>query len=219
MAPRRYALSPNVFAVKHDGDLVFLDVRADAYYCVSQPGGDLRLCGPGRLAAASPAVAEALIAAGLIRADSAGRPEPFPSPAPPVASALALDYPPPSGADLGLAAAALADLGLSYWGRPFSAVLETARAGKPPVPETPPAGMLALVAGFHRWAPYAPTSAKCFLRSFMLQRLLSRAGFGADWVIGVRTWPFRAHCWLQCGGLVLDDDHERVAPFTPILVV
>jgi hypothetical protein len=44
-------------------------------------------------------------------------------------------------------------------------------------------------------------------------------GFDADWIIGVRTWPFMAHCWLQVGAVALDDDVERLAAYTPILAV
>ena len=41
----------------------------------------------------------------------------------------------------------------------------------------------------------------------------------AVWVFGVRTWPFSAHCWLQIGDAVLDDDPERVGIYPPILAV
>jgi hypothetical protein len=37
-------------------------------------------------------------------------------------------------------------------------------------------------------------------------------------VFGVRTWPFHAHCWLQCDDVVLDDQADRVAAYAPILV-
>lgn len=79
--------------------------------------------------------------------------------------------------------------------------------------------MLEVIASFHRWAPFAPAPGKCLLRSFMLLRLLRRHGHDARWVFGVRTWPFRAHCWLQAGDVVLDDDVEALVALTPILVV
>ena len=49
--------------------------------------------------------------------------------------------------------------------------------------------------------------------------MLRRAGQNAAWVFGVRTWPFSAHCWLQIGDAVLDDDPERVSRYTPIMVL
>lgn len=57
------------------------------------------------------------------------------------------------------------------------------------------------------------------MRSYLQLQYLHRLGLDADWVIGVRTWPFMAHCWLQVGAVALDDDVERLIPYTPILVV
>ena len=70
-----------------------------------------------------------------------------------------------------------------------------------------------------RWIPYAPVRAKCLVRSFLLLRWLVRRGHGAYWVFGVTTWPFRAHCWLQCGAVALDDDVERLAAYSVIMVL
>jgi hypothetical protein len=87
------------------------------------------------------------------------------------------------------------------------------------VPTTPAPAALEVVARFRRWAPFAPVSGKCLLRSFMLLRLLRRRGFDAHWVFGVSTWPFTAHCWLQVGDIVLDDSHERLLPYRIIHVI
>lgn len=38
-------------------------------------------------------------------------------------------------------------------------------------------------------------------------------------VFGVRASPFAAHCWVQHGTLILNDELERVRIFTPILVL
>ena len=42
-------------------------------------------------------------------------------------------------------------------------------------------------------------------------------GIATQWLFGVRTWPFAAHCWLQIGNLVVGDRLERVRFYTPIL--
>jgi len=115
-------------------------------------------------------------------------------------------------------AVALADLLLAYRDRPFRHIVGRVQRPGSRAP-TLSAGLLRAVAGFHRWAPFAPTSAKCLLRSFMLLRLLRRRGHDALWVFGVRAWPFHAHCWLQCEDVVLDDDPDRIRAFTPIMVV
>lgn len=58
----------------------------------------------------------------------------------------------------------------------------------------------------------------CLLDSLVLLEFAARRGVEPEWVFGVQTVPFAAHCWVQHGGLVLNDAVERVATFTPILV-
>lgn len=60
---------------------------------------------------------------------------------------------------------------------------------------------------------------RCLHRSIALQFLLARNGFPSTLVFGVRLNPFHAHCWLQDGDLVLNDTLEVVGPFTAIRAV
>jgi hypothetical protein len=60
---------------------------------------------------------------------------------------------------------------------------------------------------------------KCLHDSLTLIRFLARRGMFPAWVIGVRTRPFAAHSWVQSASLVLNDVHEHVRTYTPILVV
>ncbi len=76
-----------------------------------------------------------------------------------------------------------------------------------------------VAAEFARFRVWAPFDGACLKRSYMMLRYLRLRGHDAAWVIGVRTWPFMAHCWLQVGEVVLDDDHERLLPYHPILAV
>lgn len=71
---------------------------------------------------------------------------------------------------------------------------------------------------FQRWLPWVPWQGRCLYRAFMLRSFLRLAGLDAVWVFGVRTWPFEAHCWLQFGPILLDDDVDRVSVYTPIWV-
>jgi hypothetical protein len=76
------------------------------------------------------------------------------------------------------------------------------------------------VAVFDRLRPLAFTSKeKCLFDSLALTIFLARQGIAVHWVIGVATQPFRAHSWVQNGPEVLNDLHERVSRFTPLLVV
>jgi hypothetical protein len=218
MPEQTWSLSPEAHAVAVEDILVFLHVGADAYYCLRNAEGALQLASDRRsLACTDPAAIEPCRRAGLVAPGPpahsrwAGLP-------PPTATAVRLQYPGPAWRDLAPLLASSLDLVRHYWRRPFCKILQRV-ADRPLAPASPAPELLALVDAFHRWVPYAPVSAKCLLRSFMLLRLLGRSGHGAHWVFGVRTAPFQAHCWLQCGGLVLDDDHERVAAFAPILVL
>lgn len=74
------------------------------------------------------------------------------------------------------------------------------------------------VVAFERWSAWSPVQGRCLYRAFVRFRFLNLLGHDADWVFGVRTWPFQAHCWLQVGDLVIGDRASRVAAFTPILV-
>jgi hypothetical protein len=77
----------------------------------------------------------------------------------------------------------------------------------------------AVTAAFTRLMPWVPGQGACLHRAFLLLFMLRRAGADAVWVFGVRTWPFSAHCWVQVGDAVLDDDPERVSRYTPIMAV
>ncbi len=63
------------------------------------------------------------------------------------------------------------------------------------------------------------TQKQCLHDSLALLSFLATEGLLARWVIGVKSGPFAAHSWLQSGETVLNDQHERVRQFRPILVV
>ncbi|KQV46952.1 hypothetical protein ASC95_25910 [Pelomonas sp. Root1217] len=76
------------------------------------------------------------------------------------------------------------------------------------------------VSAYMRLRPFLFTAHdKCLHDSLTLIRFLARRGMFPAWVIGVRTRPFAAHSWVQSDGLVLNDVHEHVRTYTPILVV
>jgi hypothetical protein len=206
--------------VRCGDDAVFLDEAADGYLCL--PGQGALVASPTRLRPCAADVRDRLTQAGLLRREGepARRPDPRPPPPRPLRSAVPEIMPRPRLQDAADAVRALADAAARYRARRFAAVLDCARAGRGGrAASRLDAPMLATVARFHAWIPYAPVPGKCLLRSFMLLRLLQRKGFQADWVFGVRTWPFAAHCWLQAGDTVLDDFAERLDLFEPILVV
>lgn len=74
-----------------------------------------------------------------------------------------------------------------------------------------------LVAAARTARPWVPFDGECLRRSYQLRYFLRMEGIATQWLFGVRTWPFAAHCWLQIGNLVVGDRLERVRFYTPIL--
>jgi hypothetical protein len=77
-----------------------------------------------------------------------------------------------------------------------------------------------LVAAFLHLRPlFYTVHNACLLDSVTLLRFLAGYGVFPDWVFGVKTEPFHAHCWVQQGGYVFNDSPDCVGEFAPILVV
>lgn len=72
---------------------------------------------------------------------------------------------------------------------------------------------------FRQLLPLAPWTGACLLQTELLLGFLNAAGFDADWVFGVRVWPFLAHCWLQIGDVCVSQSPETLTIYRPILAV
>jgi hypothetical protein len=64
-----------------------------------------------------------------------------------------------------------------------------------------------------------PLQIDCLPTSLALRRFLAIRGIRPALVLGVRVAPFGAHCWLQIDDQVVGDTIERVRAFTPIRVI
>lgn len=199
-----------------DDDVVLLDVDADRYLCVPGGRGLLRPTSDRRgVAPASDDVAQALRGAGLLGPPAAaGRPVP---------ARPAADLPETTWAmtprDAWHLAGAVGDAAWRYHRKPLREIVDfvSNHAGDPSATD---AGEVIRLAGLYRRAvAWLPLPRKCLIRSFVLLRFLQRSGVDAQWVFGVRTWPFSAHCWLQLGDHALDDDAERLVRYEPIFAV
>ncbi|MFT4250953.1 MAG: lasso peptide biosynthesis B2 protein [Caulobacter sp.] len=215
---RPWRLASDVHAVAVGEDLVFLDVVADAYFCLVGAASSLVLAADGGVSGDADAL-EALCAAGLIATGEGTRAKTaLPSPAVGLGPVTArID---PVAARRTVQAGLAARHGLRR--RRFQDLLAWARDRPtgdlrrlgPPTPALRDAAR-----GFLRLRLWVPFDGACLMRSYMMLRYLRLCGHDAAWVIGVRTWPFVAHCWLQAGDTVLDDDPERLVAYSPILVV
>src|SRR4051812_16184015 len=77
-----------------------------------------------------------------------------------------------------------------------------------------------LVASFYAARPFLFSARNaCLFDSLALLLFLRRLGVYPQWIFGVRTGPFAAHCWLQSGHIVLNDTVDNVRSYTPIMSV
>ena len=82
-------------------------------------------------------------------------------------------------------------------------------------PDAVQSASLAFVSA-RRFVPMQPI---CLRDSLALLDFLNRRSLDADLVFGVLARPFSAHCWLQLGGLALNDELDNLSGRTPILVI
>jgi hypothetical protein len=77
----------------------------------------------------------------------------------------------------------------------------------------------ALTNSFRQVRPWYPRNYLCLFDSLALMLFLLRSGIHVQWIFGVREDPFGAHCWIQCGSVVLNEHLDRSRLYTPIMVV
>jgi hypothetical protein len=210
-------LHPGVHAAVHETDLVVLDARRGDYLCLPGAGPLVVLqAGWSSVWVKDPELAEVLEDLGLA---AAGLPMSGRTPPPPAAreDLMGLGARPSAASRLRMCASAL-DMLIHYAGRPFHRMARWGRALEAPRPSSP-ARVAAAAADFRWMLPFVPFQGECLFRAFMLKVYLARAGLGAALVVGVQTWPFQAHAWVQAGPMVLDDTVEHVRAFTPILTL
>lgn len=206
--PRARPSNLGCYAVAIQRDVVVLDLAREAYLClpdaISSPdeAGDLATC--------------------LAAARLPNRPTALPYaelPAPPMADLEDAAEGAFEVRDLLDAAIATVDVLINYRGRNLSGLLQLVSGQKPRPAVSPSPDPIGLARRWRRWMVLCPVPPKCLVRSFILVRYLQRHGAAATWVLGVRTWPFRAHCWVQAGPVALDDAHDKLVAYTPICAV
>jgi Transglutaminase-like superfamily len=235
----RYALAEHVFVCLNGEHLVLLDLKEDRYWALeaSRTAGLAALVGgwPVKPAdptqSAEPAPAETAAAIQVLRdrgvlTDPPGK-EATPVTATVPVKELLSESQVSAGRRLGrgwvfFASSAIAKITLRT--RSFERVIRRvarrkARAGS----KAEPLDMeraAALVKGFARYRVFLFSSKnECLYDSLALLDYLARYGIYADWVFGVQTRPFAAHCWVQHGDIVFNDTVEHVSGYTPIMVV
>lgn len=237
VAPTRHlTISTHVRACESDGTVVLLDLNKNRYVGIGGAGARA-LVGQvegwpmlsDAVASANPElcgkVVHGLLSQGLLSEQSVPR-----------GSEATLEAP---TATLNSAfAMTLADIGIRRMGRfLFSAALAHKWMYRMPlydiateiglrrnrIPANASGPLDAMRAGIETYEKLRPlvftARDRCLYDSLALVLFLSMEGLLARWVIGVKTGPFGAHAWVQSGPTVLNDHHEYVGQFRPILVV
>jgi len=212
--------APQVFAAMHQGDLVILDVRKNAYLVLAQAQGRILLSDDGVHAKlVDPSLGGELVAAGLGTPDVATEAVRRRAAPAPTGDLDAFDDQGPMGAraliELMIAAVVLVG---TFWLRSFSRLVRPVASAA----DDDPGGEQRVVRralAFRRLLPWIPFQGLCLYRAALLRQYLGDDAGRVMWVFGISTWPFAAHCWLQCGGLVLNDRLHRVSRYSPIMAI
>lgn len=234
----RLALAPHVRACASDGQVILLDLRNSRYLGVGGPQCALagRVQGWPRsqrpmpdyaTAAVANQLAASLLARGLLT-DTPSKQSPQATVEEATAS-LDSDH---AAANTEIGAQRLARFlrsaaVTSLWMRCRSLQAITgavqARRDRLQVSVSASSSLAAARAGtaaYERLRPFVLTAHEnCLHDSLTLIGFLASEGVFPRWVIGVKTRPFAAHSWVQMGETVLNDQHETVRQFRPILVV
>jgi transglutaminase superfamily protein len=236
-----YRIPDHVYLCKTREGILFLDLRDDRYLSVS--GEELESLAtliPGWPISApaeippdnddrAKQVARALQDAGLLTANQAvGKSAHPPTLVPAVSSVLEQQHSHPRSRNavvvLILLIYATLKVSLLLKFRSLESAIQTARQRKRKRDD--PADILngdliaRLTSDFLRLRPLVYSSRnKCLYDCLVLLEFLFRFDVLPTLVIGVTTVPFKAHCWLQHGTLVLTDYAEHTRAYTPILVV
>lgn len=237
----RYALAEHVFVCLNGEHLVLLDLKEDRYWALeaSQTVGLAALVGGWPVKPADAAQSaeppspetlsaiEVLCGRGLLTDSVLPGKDATPVAATIPVRELVSGSEPSAGRRVGswwafFASSALAKIALRTW--PFERVIRRVRQrkaqlgskGKPLDAQR----AAKLVEGFARYRVFLFSSKnECLYDSLALLGYLARYGIYADWVFGVQTRPFEAHCWVQHGDIVFNDTVEHVSGYTPIMVV
>jgi len=236
----RYALAGHVFVCVNGEHLVLLDVKEDRYWALeaAQTSGLGSLVGGWPVKSADAADAETptpeteaaievLRGRGLLTDSVPPGKDATPVSATPPQKELITDSEPAVGGSGGswwsfFSACAFAKIAMRTWA--FERVINRVRQRKARM--APTAAPLdterarRLVQAFVHYRVFLFSSRnECLYDSFALLEYLARHGIYADWVFGVQTRPFAAHCWVQYGDIVFNDTVEHVSGYTPIMVV
>lgn len=207
-----------------EGRVVFLDTKADRYFCLPHEANGAFV----RLAARSlqPGDVERLhflVQRGmLIETGPDACIETAVLIEPPTHDFL--EEPAPRADPVSILRAFAAELGAAWALRtkPFDQVLEAVRIGRPDtrgVPRDLGRSILKIVSAASSVSLITRSHDRCLVRALAVHSACRKIGLRPKLVFGVIAHPFTAHCWVQLGSAVLVGGYEQARLYKPILVL
>lgn len=205
--------APHIHLAAVGLDIVILDVAGDEYHCLLDAAAKLRTRSDGSLEVPDEAWAADLQSAGI-----AVTTPPRVARSSPIAPSREMPDPPaPNTGDLIRTAAAWMTASLIFRRKTFAELLDHCRLPPDDAHAADLSRLDGMVGAARKVRPWMPFEGQCLKRAFQLRFVLATRGIRTDWIFGVRTWPFSAHCWLQIDDLVVGDRLSRVKRYTPIM--
>lgn len=205
------SLAEGLYAVRIGDDLVLLDLNADDYLCLPE-------C--GEIVVAGRSVAGPMDRLLRLAAEELLHPNQVVDQRPNAPTLPSTRLPPPPRIKPGLRdVIVFIRIWVECAGRkPTLLELKRRHTGRRGRRDDPTA-LASRVEVFRQLLPFAPVTGACLLQAEMLLRFLNADGLDADWVFGVRTFPFLAHCWIQCGDHCVSEAPETLTVYRPIMVI
>lgn len=222
-----YSLRNSLSFCQVDGRLIFLDVRNDHYFRLSD---DLEHSFIAYAKGNRGADVAALVARSILvtSEDTQSWIAPVSVETP---RRSALEQPSPASLHLNSLVevfVAICSMRRQLRTRPLELILESTMALRPEEPQGDPSSrsasalekpLLDASGEFRLARAYAPAENRCLLDSLSMIGFLAKRKLRASIVFGVTSEPFSAHCWVQAGDLVLNDTVGHANAYTPIRVI
>lgn len=203
------------------GRVVFLDLAADRYYCLSPPAQlafERALAGDDQADDAIQALVDRCVLVPAKAPGGIGRPSIRAVRGDLLTGSQSRSSP---GDLLAALAAQVGARALLRWKGVAGIVRHLERGGERQAGacEAPDIVARPIAAAFAAAGLMTGVERSCLPRALAMMTVCHRRGLRPDLVFGVRLDPFTAHCWVQLDDQVLVGDYEQVRVYTPILAV
>ncbi len=215
-----YQLADHIHFCLSNGQVTFLDLRADRYFAVPQ-GTDLafqRLVNGDPISDCDAGALAPLLSTGVLQPARSNVPLRLPpSISPGERTIIPTGF---KGSEIRASAlASQVETALRLRLHPLSGTITRLQNRKHKAHRPPQSNIAEKAMAFLAIRRVISTQDHCLNWSIALIDYLAKGGHYPTLVVGVRRKPFAAHAWVQADDLLLNDIPDRVARYSPILAV